>query len=495
MIEMYLKFTMRKFLALYSLIIISFAGFCQQATIIGCSEEYANQTISVYQYSDYLTKTEELVGTFTTDATGYFSFSFDCPTTREIYMYLGIYRAFLFVSPDKEYELAMPPYEEKTLAQELNPYYEPTDISLGIINSLSDRDINILILSFNSVFETFTAEKLQDAFLFRDKSKIEEFESQVDSMFSRYNDDEFFKTYKNYRLYSLRYMVYQRDNMSVTRKHYLNKPFYYYNPAYMNLFKMMWKDYIINNHTRDIGKNLKIDIIYGKSPTMFKKSMEKFIAFRNDTLKELFLLQCLDDCLRDPDVFPPAPVYQTLDSVIIMSTIPEHKKIAENIKQKHTALEFHDNAPYFELYNQDSVLYTLEKFKGKYVYLNFCRSENYACIKDYKVLRKMNEKTKKDLYVVTLSYEKTFEDFRSFKKANPQYNWAFLYAGDNPEIGRQYKLRGMPTYMLLDKTGKIEMISAPTPADNFQETFAAIVLKNKKAEAARKKKGTRARTW
>ena len=162
---------------------------------------------------------------------------------------------------------------------------------------------------------------------------------------------------------------------------------------------------------------------------------------------------------------------------------------------KHTALEFHDEAPYFELYNQDSVLYTLEKFKGKYVYLNFCRSENYACIKDYKVLKKMNEKTKRDLYIVTLSYEKTFEDFRSFKKANPQYNWAFLYAGDNPEIGRQYKLRGMPTYMLLDKNGKIEMISAPTPADNFQQTFADIVLKNKKAEAARKKKATRARTW
>lgn len=485
---------MRKILAIYFLLSLSFLTFAQTTTISGCSEEYANQTISVYQYSDYFTKNEELIGSFKTDVMGNFTFTFDCKTTREIYMYLGVYKAFLFVSPNKEYQLAMPPYEEKTLAEELNPYFEPTDISLGVINSSPD-DINILILSFNSLYENFLSDNFQEIYITRDKSKVEQFENDIDSIFAEYQNDEFFETYKNYRLYALRYMAYQRDKMSVTRKHYLNQKFYYYNPAFMNLFKMMWKDYIINNHTHDMGKNLKIDIIYGKSPTMFKKTLEKNMAFRNDTLKELFLLQCLDDCLKDRDDFPPAPVYQTLDSLIIMSVIPEHKSIAENIKKKYTQLEFHDNAPYFELYNQDSVLYTLDKFKGKYVYLNFCRSENYACIKDYKVLKKMNEKTKRDLNIVTLSYEKTFEDFRSFKKANPQYNWTFLYAGDNPEIGRQYKLRGMPTYMLLDKTGKIEMISAPTPADDFQETFAKMVIRQKKEEAAQKKNKGHARTW
>lgn len=484
---------MRKILAIYLTLFLSFEIFAQTVTINGSSEEYANQTISVYQYSDYFTKNEELIGSFTTDALGRFSYTFDCKTTREIYMYLGIYKAFLFVSPEKEYEIAMPPYEEKTLAQELNPYYEPTDISLGVINS-DPNDINILLLSFNSLYETFLSDNFQEIYITRDKAKVEKFQEYVDSTFTGCND-EFFNVYKNYRMYALRYMAYQRDKMGVTRKHFLNNAFYYYNPAYMNLFKMMWKDYIINNHTHDMGKNLKIDIIYGKSPTMFKKTLEKNIAFRNDTLKELLLLQCLDDCLKDPDVFPPAPVYQTLDSLIIMSKVTEHKNIAENIKKKYTQLEFHDNAPYFELYNQDSVLYTLDKFKGKYVYLNFCRSENYACIKDYKVLRKMNEKTKKDLNIVTLSYEKTFEDFRSFKKANPQYNWTFLYAGDNPEIGRQYKLRGMPTYMLLDKNGKIEMISAPTPADDFQETFAKMVIRQKKEAAAQKKSKSRARTW
>ena len=110
---------MRKVLALYISILISIVGAAQTATIIGCSEEYANQTISVYQYGDYFTKNEELIGTFTTDETGYFSFTFNCETTREIYMYLGVYKAFLFVSPNSEYELAMPPYEEKTLAEEL----------------------------------------------------------------------------------------------------------------------------------------------------------------------------------------------------------------------------------------------------------------------------------------------------------------------------------------------------------------------------------------
>ena len=153
-----MKVFMRKRLAFYIVYLISLAVSGQNATIFGASEEYANQTISVYQYSDYFTKNEELIGSFKTDAMGNFSFSFNCSATREIYMYLGIYKAFLFVSPDKEYEIAMPPRQENTLAEELNPYFEPVVISLGVINSVSDHDVNILILSFNSIYENFLSE-------------------------------------------------------------------------------------------------------------------------------------------------------------------------------------------------------------------------------------------------------------------------------------------------------------------------------------------------
>ena len=167
---------MRRRLAFYIVFLLSLVATAQTATISGASEEYANQTISVYQYSDYFTKNEELIGSFRTDAMGNYTYTFNCSNTREIYMYLGIYKAFLFVSPNKEYEIAMPPRQEKTLAEELNPYFEPVDISLGVINSLSDHDVNILILSFNSLYENFLSEHFQEIYIKRDKTKVEEFE-------------------------------------------------------------------------------------------------------------------------------------------------------------------------------------------------------------------------------------------------------------------------------------------------------------------------------
>jgi peroxiredoxin len=320
-------------------------------------------------------------------------------------------------------------------------------------------------------------------------------EHELDSTFAAHDSVEFFKTYTNYKKYTLRYMAYQRDRMSVTRKYFLNQPVHYNNPTYMGLFQLMWKDYIINDHMKEFGKDLKIAIIYGKSPTMFKAVLEKNMAFRNDTLKELLLLQCLDDCFKKPDIFPPAPVIQTLDSLILITKIPEHRYMAENIKKKHSSLQTFDKAPDFLLYNQDSIPYSLEKFKGKYVYLNFCRSENYACIQDYKVMQKMNEKTKKELQIVTICYEKNFETFKAFKKKNPQYNWTFLYAGDHPEVSRAYKTKGMPSYMLLDQNGKIEILSAPSPLDNFQQKLAEIIVMKRKAEIERKKRERRAHLW
>ena len=459
-----------------------------QTTIKGCDKEYSNKKIDVYTYSDYFTKMEEKIGSFSIDSSGCFSFTFPNDEIHEIFMYIGIYKAFLFVKPDMEYELAMPPFEEKSLAEELNPYFVPQDISFGVKNNPDPHELNMLILSFNAIYESFINMNFEYIYSLRDKRITDVLEHQIDSVFSAHEVDTFFNVYKNYEIYNLRYMAYQRDRMAVTRKYYLNQPFYYNNPAYINLFQSMWKDYIINNHMKDMGKDIKVSIIYGKSPTMFNEAMEKYIPFRNDTLKELFLLQCLDDCFKDPETFPQAPVIQTLDSLILISKIPEHRLIAENIKKKRSILSPGDKAPEFLLYNQDSVPYSLDKFNGKFVYLNFCRSENYACIQDYKIMKKMNEKTKKELQIVTICYEKDFETFKAFKKANPQYNWVFLYAGDHPEIKDMYKFKATPSYTLLDKKGNLEIVSAPSPMDNFQQKLADIIVVKRKEEAEKRKK-------
>lgn len=466
-------------------------SFC---TIYGTAPDYANQTVTVYSYSDYFTKLEEKLTSFTVDETGNFSVSFPCDDVREIFMYLGVYKCFVYAVPNKTMELLLPPRIEKDLADEFNPYFKYEDLSIGILNN-SDDGLNELMLDFTSEFSTFVENNFQILYQLHDKSFVDTLEYRLDSIFAAHKTNTFFENYKNYELNRLRYMVHMRNSMSVTRRCYLNKPILYNNAAYMDLFQQMWHNYLRNNHMKAMGKDIKIAIMYGKSPHMFSEVMEKQIAFRNDTLKELFLLQCLDDCFGMPDIFPPATVKQTLDSLILITQIPEHKHIAQNIWRKRNVLVVGDTITDFQLVDKDSMLFNLEKFKGKYVYINYCRSENYACVQDYRVLQEMNKKTKRDLHIVTLSAEKDFNTFQEFVSDNPQYNWTFLYVTDHPEVLQAYRLKAMPSYMLLDPDGNLVLRSAPTPLDNFQQKFADIIIEKRKKDAEIRKQQQKYRMW
>ena len=463
-------------------------------TIQGAAPDYANQTIVVYTYSDYFTKLEEKLTSFTVDAQGNFSATFPCADVREIFMYLGVYKCFAYAVPNKTMELLLPPLIEKDLADEFNPYFKHEDLSIGVLNN-SDGGLNELLLDFTSEFSTFVEKNFQVLYQLHDKSYVDTLQYRLDSIFAPYKNNVFFENYKNYELNRLRYMVYVRDATILTRRYYLNKPILYNNAAYMDLFQQMWHNYLPNNYIKGLGKDMKTAIIYGKSPHMFGEVMEKSIAFRNDTLKELLLLQCLDDCFKMPDVFPPQTVKQTLDSLALITKIPEHKQIAYNMWRKHNVLAVGDTITDFQLVNQDSMLFNLDKFKGKYVYINYCRSDNYACVQDYRVLQEMNKKTKRDLHIVTLSAEKNFEAFQEFLSNNPQYNWTFLYVADHPEVLQAYRLKAMPSYMLLDPDGNLVLKSAPTPLDNFQQKFADIIIEKRKRDAEIKKREQKYKMW
>ncbi|MDR0941261.1 MAG: redoxin domain-containing protein [Bacteroidales bacterium] len=472
------------------------ANYAQNSvcSIYGTAPDYANQTITVYAYSDYFTKLEEKLTSFTVDETGHFSASFPCNTVREIFMYLGVYKCFAYAVPGKNMELLLPPRIEKDLADEFNPYFKHEDLSIGVLND-SDGGLNELMLDFTGEYSTFVENNFQILYQLHEKSYVDTLVYRLDSIFAPYRSNTFFEEYKNYEFTGLRYMVYMRNPMTVTRRYYVNKPILYNNAAYMNLFWQMWRNYLKNNHMKGMGKDIKTAIMYGKSPHMFNEVMEKQVAFRNDTLKELFLLQCLDDCFGMPDVFPPATVKQTLDSLILITHIPEHKHIAQNIWRKRNVLTVGDTITDFHLVDKDSVPFNLESFKEKYVYINYCRSENYACLQDYRVLQEMNKKTKRDLHIVTLSAEKDFDTFRNFVNDNPQYNWEFLYVTDHPEVLQAYRLKAMPSYMLLDPDGNLVLASAPTPLDNFQQKFADIIIEKRKKDAEIKKQQHKYRMW
>ncbi len=463
-------------------------------TIFGNSPEHAHTDIILYKYSDYITRTEEVIDTFFVDTSGNFSCTFPLKHTQEIFMYLGAYKCFLFAEPDSTHEILLPPPREKTLQDDINPYFKHENISLGVKNPYPN-DLNLHIYKFNTIYERFLTKNFQVLLVLRDKSLVDKLERQLDSVFKDYSDP-FFDTYSSFRIYTLRHMTYERDMNKTTKKYFINSKPDYYNPPYISLFQMLWQDYILNNHMKELGTDMKQSIIFGKSPTMFKERLDSYVSFRNDTLQELILLQSLYDCFKDPVTFPEQTVRQTLDSVILLTKIPEHITIAQSILSQQNSLQEHDSAPDFTLYTADSLPIKLSAYRGTHVYLGFCRSENLECIQNYKVLQKIQENTKGYLEIILVSYEEDFRTFNDFVKNNSEnYNWTFVYGKNNSEIAKKYKVSAMPSFILIDPNGDIELLQAPHPIDNFQQKFAAVYKKWKAKKQKEYKEQQLQRQW
>jgi len=165
----------------------------------------------------------------------------------------------------------------------------------------------------------------------------------------------------------------------------------------------------------------------------------------------------------------------------------EHKDIAKNILQKQDKPKQSDFALDFILPNYKGEMISLSSFRGKYVYLTFGRSENYACMKDNKLLKEIKYSNLNGLEIVTISSDQNRNTFDDFVKSNPQYSWTFLY-DEKKTITSKYGIKVLPSYILIDPDGRIAMTPFVSPNENFKLYYTQIVKWRQKAQDAKSKK-------
>lgn len=448
--------------------------------IFGTAEEYAGKILEFSAYSDYITKTKTIVAKSTVDSSGYFEAHIDCKYTIQLYLELGLNEGTFYAEPNGVYELALPPFEEKTMAHKLNPYFEPFQMPIGIKNS-DTLGLNYSLMKFDIEYSLFLSQNFNYLYKFSDVKLIDSVENAMETKYS-YLNNEFFKAYSSYKFAILRYLTYDRDLVYACNKYLKDKPILYYNPAYMHLFVQLFEGYFTEFYRESYGRRLVEAIKYSKSPSLLNEILDEQIAFRNDTLKELIVLKGLNDAFNKPEVYPRNTVQITLDSMLTQTTIEEHILIAKNIENKQKVLIPGDQAPEFELEDIIGNKVTRESYNDKYVYLMFCRSESYTCQEDYKLLHALHEEHLPDLKIVTVGFEEEKSVLTDFLLKNEEYSWDFLYAGEDNAIKNDYQIKAFPTYMLLDPDGKIAILPAPSPHENFKWSFNQIIMWRERAK-------------
>jgi hypothetical protein len=455
-------------------------------TVFGHDTAYAGKEIIFKKYTEQITNAETEIARCTVTKDGSFSFSFSMKEITLVFAYIGVYKVHLFVEPDRSYEILLPPKDEKVEDDYLNPYFSPIVVYLGT-KQYNENELNILIRMFNDSYQPYYSKHILEItnkknFTELDKgtshiekqndySSLEKDIAQMEKPFES-SQNKFFNDYRRYRYGLLRMLSLQLKSKSLSEEFFKNQPILYNNPAYMELFNRVFDKYFSHFSQTDKGKDLG-KYIGEKDLTGMQKSLASDNIPGKGDLLNLVLLKGLYDEFYD-DNYSRNYMLAVLDSFIATVKTPQLIEIALSIRDKTTKLLVGFAPPEFRLYDRDSNIVSLENFKEKYVYINFCSCYSYTCLNEFVMLNNMYEKYKDRMEIVTIIIDEDVNVLNSFLSRS-NYQWKFLYFGHQSSIIKDYDIRAFPTYYLIDPKGKLVMSPAPSPGEDFEARFFKLL--------------------
>ncbi|MFC2112782.1 peroxiredoxin family protein [Bacteroidota bacterium] len=449
----------------------------------GTKIDYAGDTLIFLTYSNMISFSEKEIGKCAVDDSGYFECSIAVNQTRHIFTYLGVFNCYLYAQPGRIYNIQLPGKREKVMQDMVNPYFEETAIHLSVKIEASqpgekvpaaEEELNFMIRAFNDAFYPYYYKFVINAYGNRvDKKVIEKAENEIRAPFDSI-PGQFLSDYIEYRIGLLEHYGSQVSNQRINQDYFIRRPVLHYNPAYMELFNEIYKDYFLAFAEEHPGPKLPIVLNREKDYIKVNEILKKEASLKKDSLRELVLLKGLYDGIYDEKNITSSMI-QLLDSLRSNSTIEIHRQAVRAIMLENNKILPGYKPPDFSLYNSDSSLVQLSDLRGKYVYLNFCNSFGYYCVREFEYLRILHERMKDRLSIVTILVDDSVENMVKLVNSN-NYPWTFLHFSNQPDVLDAYDIRAYPSYFLIGPEGKLILSPAPSPVENFEPTFNKIYL-------------------
>ncbi len=457
-------------------------GNAAPTTLGGTALSYAGEKLSFYSYSNMISFRQVLMAECEVSDSGLFKCTFQLEETRLIFANLGIYNCYFFAEPGVSYDLHLPAKRERSETETVNPYFEPSRVhilakQIGTgskdIKLENNEDINFLIRAFNDSFNPHYYKYVIDAATSREGSsnvskELEELAAPFDSV-----SNQFFRDYMKYRIGLLKHYGARENLKNIARDYYSARPLLHNNPAYMELFNVIYDKYFLNADAEHPKWKLIYTINQDRSLTVLNKLMETDPMIEGVELRELVQIKAVYDGFYS-DKFSSTVLLALLDSISAGSDNEKNKACAAEIKNQITMLLPGYPPPGFELLDKDNNPVRLEDFADRYVYLCFCNSFSYTCRMDLELLRALNSRHREHLTIITVITDGEHSILEELVNSN-NYDWLFLHIGRQPDILMDYQARVQPSYFLIGKDGKLILSPAPGPGEEFEYSLFRIM--------------------
>lgn len=449
------------------LLCVSVSG--NSVKISGSGTGYKNAELGFFRQTDPVTKKLKPVLSITCDEKGSFSCEIPCNGSDVIFIRTGIYSLHLYVKDSSAYELLLPDYVAREVSEEQNPFFIETELIPAVINN--KQDVNNLIMAFDSEYNTVfnvVAERV-----FRNYKK-EEIQKDI-SKLAKFNDpapDSFYNDYVKCRMIMLNLVFSNSTTDLANAGLFINAGFDAANPGFIELAEQMFSGYFNKISSGPLRESF-FRAISIASFRELRSVMQQDGKLSNSELTDLVILMNLNDDYFNHNL-PDENVRKIISLIISEGATSFTQNIASEVLGKMNSSLPGNIAPDFTLSGTDGKLMSLKDFRGKYLLLSFARADNQASVMELGIINMWQKKYVSYLNVVTILTDKDFKSASGFFK-NRGFNWIFLDGSKKDMIEFTYDLKMYPSFILLDRNGKIVSDPCQHPSENLEVTIGRLV--------------------
>ena len=161
---------------------------------------------------------------------------------------------------------------------------------------------------------------------------------------------------------------------------------------------------------------------------------------------------------------------------------PKYVKALKKIYDQSAKLGAGRPAPDFELKSIENKMVSLDDFKGKVVYIDFWATWCGPCLQEFQFVSKLKKHfAGKDVVFLYISVDKDKGAWQNFVLGRGLNNGIHVRtSGLTSNLSKEYNLKGVPRYMIIDKEGNIADSNAKRPSEkgvikDIEKTLNGIV--------------------
>lgn len=457
---------MRYFLSIIFLLVN--VVFAKATTTITCNnKEYAGKTIDFYSYSDPVTKDKIPAFNLVFDNNGKCTASINVSKNTFVFSDFGVYRGMLFLEPNQNMALKLPPFREKTFADQKNPYFEPVSFWFATEN---ENQLSNQISEFTIKLNQLTGKYFDRLYFRQSRNIFDSIANELETEFSGIRSDAF-TTYKKLSLKIIEVEAFREKPEEYAQLFSEIKPEYWLQPSFISLF-----DNTFNSQLSFAAKSVKGDNIrnaVNKSDIGFLTNFVKSQYKVDGESGQLILLKLLHDAWYSGDFSKPAIEKMVNSASFTKSKNEIIRQSADNIYDRFTFLQPGNEAPVICLNDLEGKKICTNQNNSKFKYLIFADTEMIVCREHLKYLGKIQERFQKYLEIYVILRNTNPTDIKKFFTENEVPGAKLIDA--NNEFIEKYRIKSFPQCFLLDENHKVKFTSAKAPLDGFEQQFGTFL--------------------